>query len=186
MSKLLPNRISEQMTDAQLKQFRDGIEMAFAAIPKRPIMSKEEFDKIPKKAEFRIKEANLRIKVVRKYPKYLPAALTLQDVENDNALHGQVNKLSTETLQPFVDAVAFILGLSGGEELNAYNRYTDNVKKAKDDGDQEAIAPFDELDAVDKQLGLGAYKNAPLSPEEKALKAEQAKAMKAIKAAKKK
>ena len=186
MSKLLPNRISEQMTDAQLKQFRDGIEMAFAAIPKRPIMSKEEFDKIPKKAEFRIKEANLRIKVVRKYPKYLPAALTLQDVENDNILHEQVNKLYNETLQPFIDEVSFILGLSGGEELNAYSRYTDNAKKAKDDGDLAAIAPLDELDAIDKQLGIGAYKNAPLTSEEKALKAEQEKAMKVLKTAKKK
>ena len=186
MAKLLPNRISEQMTEAQIAQFKQGIDMARTALPKKPIVSKDEFDKIPKKAEFRIKEANLRIKVVRKYPKFIPAALTLQDIENDNTLHDQVNTLYDETLQPFIDDVEFILGLSGGEELNAYSRYIDNVKKAKDDGDKEAIAPFDELDAIDKQLSIGAYKSAPLTPEQKILKAEQEQAMKALKTAKKK
>lgn len=101
-------------------------------------------------------------------------------------MHGQLNTLFKNDLQPLVDNVLFILGLSGGEELNAYGRYIENAKKAKDDNDIEAIAPLNELDAIDKQLGLGSYRTTALSPEEKALKAEQDKAMKAMKAAKKK
>lgn len=186
MAKLLPNRISETLSDAQIKQFKAGIEMALNALPKKPVVSKDEFDKIPKKGDLRIKEADLKIKVVQKYPKFLPTALTVQDIQNDNVLHGQLNALFKNDLQTLVDDVLFILGLSGGEELNAYGRYTENVKKAKDDNDVEAIAPLDELDAIDKQLGLGSYRTTALSPEEKALKAEQEQAMKAMKAAKKK
>jgi hypothetical protein len=160
MAKLLPNRISEIMSEAQIKQFQDGITMAFSALPKKPVLDKEDFNKIPKKAEFRIKEANLRIKVVRKYPKFLPTVLTIQDVENDNTLHGQLDKLYDDSLQPLVDLADFVLGLSGGEELNAYSRYADNMRKAKEDGDENAIEAFNEWDAIDKQLGLGSYKKS--------------------------
>ena len=135
--------------------------MAYNALPKKNFMDKEEWDKIPKKAEFRIKEANLRLKVVRKFPKFLPSVLTLQDVENDNTLHGQVDKLYDEDLQPLIDLADFVLGLSGGEELNAYGRFGENVRKAKDDGDEDAIEAYNEWDAIDKQLGLGSYKKAP-------------------------
>ena len=158
MAKLLPNRISETMTDAQIKQFQDGIKMAFDALPKKPSMSKEEFDKIPKKAAGRIKEANLRIKVVRKYTKFLPTILPLEEVEKDNTLHGQVDKLYDDHLQPLVELADFVLGLSGGEEMNAYSRYADNVKAAAKDGDPDAIEALNELEAIDKQLGIGSYK----------------------------
>ncbi len=169
MAKLLPNRISEIMSEAQIKQYEAGIQMAKDALPKRPIMAKEDFDKIPKKAENRIKEANLRIKVVRKYPKFIPSVLTMQDVENDNTLHDQVNTLYDDSLQSLVDETDFILGLSGGEEMNAYSRYGENMRKAKDDGDEIAVAAFNEWDAIDKQLGIGSYKksasdNAPKTP----------------------
>ena len=53
MAKLLPNRISETMNEVQIKQFMDGIKMAFDALPKKPVMSKEEYDKISKKGTAR-------------------------------------------------------------------------------------------------------------------------------------
>jgi hypothetical protein len=161
MAKLLPNRISETMTDAQIQQFKAGIKMAFDALPKKPVLSKDDFDKIPKKAELRIKEANLRIKVVRKFPKFLPSVLTVQDVDNDNTLHAQVNTLYDDALQPLVDLADFILGLSGGEEMNAYSRYGDTMRKAKDDGDDDAIEAFNAWDAIDKEMGIGSYKKSP-------------------------
>lgn len=161
MAKLLPNRISEIMSEVQIKQFQDGVLLAFNALPKKPVMSKEDFDKIPKKAIFRIREANLRIKIVRKYPKFLPSVLTIQDIENDNTLHGQLDKLYDDNLQPLVDLADFVLGLSGGEEMNAYSRFSENIKKAKDEGDSDAIEAFNEWDAIDKELGLGVYKKSP-------------------------
>ena len=170
MTKLLPNRISEVMTEAQQKQFIDGITMAINALPKKTIIAQDEFSKIPKKAELRIKEANLRIKVVRKFPKFLPSVLTMQDVENDNTLHGQIDTLYDDYLQPFIDHADFILGLSGGEEMNAYSRFAENMKKAKDDSDEDAIAAFNEWDAIDKQLGLGSYKKQPTQSADKKTK----------------
>ncbi len=167
MAKLLPNRISETMSDAQLKQFREGIRLAAEALPKKPVMSKEDFDKIPKKAENRSKEANLRIKIVRKYPRFLPAVLTIQDVENDNALYEQLRKLRDDALVPLMEVADFMLGLSGGEELNAYGRFADNMRKAKDQGDPEAIEAFNDWDAVDRQLNIGSYKKAPAEPNTK-------------------
>ena len=132
--------------------------MAFDALPKKPAMSKDEFDKIPKKAENRSKEASLKIKVARKYPKFLPSVLSIQEVEKDNTLHTQVNTLYDDHLQPLVDLADFVLGLSGGEEMNAYSRFTDNVRSAAKDGDEDAIEALNELDAIDKQLNLGAYR----------------------------
>lgn len=158
MAKLLPNRISETMTDAQIKQFKDGIKMAYDALPKKPVMSKDEFDKIPKKAEVRIKEANLKIKVVRKYGKFLPTVLPIDEVEKDSILHAQIDKLYDDDLQPLVDLADFILGLSGGEEINAYSRFTENVRSAAKDSDPDAIEALNELDAIDKELSIGAYK----------------------------
>lgn len=161
MAKLLPNRISETMSAAQIKQFEDGIKMAFDALPKKPAMSKEEFGKIPKKAENRTKEANLKIKVVRKYPKFLPTVLSLEEVEKDNTLHGQVNTLYDDHLQPLVDLADFVLGLSGGEEMNAYSRFFDNVRQGVKDGDLDAVEALNELEAIDKLLGIGSFKKAP-------------------------
>ncbi len=161
MAKLLPNRLSETMSLDQQKQFREALKTAIKTLPERPVLSKEEFDKIPKKGEVRIKEAELRIKVVRKFPKFLPAALNVQEVENDNLLFDQLNQLYTDELMPLVEAVQLLLGLSGGEEMNAYSRFYDNVKKAKDDGDKEGILAFDELDTIDKQLGIGSYRKSP-------------------------
>ncbi len=161
MAKLLPNRISEIMTDAQLAQFKAGIKMALDALPKKPVIPKDEFDKIPKKAEMRIKEAALKIKVVRKFPKFIPSAISLQDIENDNILHGQLDTLYDDDLQPLVDLADLLLGLSGGEEMNAYSRYIENVRKAKDDGDIDAVDAFNDLEAIDKQLSIGAYKKQP-------------------------
>ena len=158
MAKLLPNRISETMTDVQVKQFEDGVKMALAALPKKPQMAKEEFDKIPKKGENRTKEANLKIKVMRRYAKYLPTVLPFEEVEKDNILHGQVNTLYDDHLQPLIDLTDFILGLSGGEELNASARFTENIKSAIKDGDLDATEAMNELEAIDKQLSIGAYK----------------------------
>ena len=38
------------MNEVQHQQFMDGIKMALDALPKKPVMSKEEYDKIAKKA----------------------------------------------------------------------------------------------------------------------------------------
>lgn len=164
MAKLLPNRISETMTEAQIKQFQDGIKMAFDALPKKPVLSKDEFDKIPKKGEMRVKEANLKIKVVRKYAKFLPSVLSVEEVEKDNTLHRQVDELYDNHLQPLVELADFVLGLSGGEEINAYSRFTDNVRSAAKDGDTNAIEALNELEAIDKQLGIGFFKKTPVDP----------------------
>jgi hypothetical protein len=60
-----------------------------------------------------------------------------------------------------VDLADLVLGLAGGEEMNAYSRFAENIRKAKQDGDENAILACDEWDAIDKQLGQGSYKKAP-------------------------
>ena len=150
MAKLLPNRISEVMSEAQIKQFIEGIKTAKAALPKKIPLSNEEYDKIPKKGTAREKEADAMIKIVRAFPKFLPSVLSIEDVEKDNMLYDQVNALYDDHLQPLVDLADFIMGLSGGEEMNAYGRYIDNVRSAAKDGDLEAIEAANHLNDIER------------------------------------
>ena len=169
MAKLLPNRISETMNEVQHKQFMDGIKMAFDALPKKPVMSKEEYDKIPKKGTAREKEADLKIKVVRRYPQFLPTLLPLIEVEKDNTLYDQINELYDNHLQPLVDLSDFLLGVSGGEEMNAYSRFADIVRSAAKDSDPAAIEALNELEAIDKQLTPSSPKKVVVDATSKAL-----------------
>ena len=161
MSKLLPNRISEVLSEAQIKQFTDGIEMAKSALPKKIPLSNEEYDKIPKKGTAREKEADAMIKIVRKFPKFLPSVLSVEDVEKDNKLYDQVNALYDDHLQPLIDLADFIMGLSGGEEMNAYSRYLENVRAAAHDGDLEGIEALNELEGVERNRGGNSSKKTP-------------------------
>ena len=148
MAKLLPNRIDETLTDEQIKQFTAGIQMAIAALPKKRQISSDDYDKIPKKADARIKEADELIKVVRKFSKFLPGVLTAQNVENDNTLYDQLYTLRKNELSVLVALVDQLIGLSGGEEMNAYGRFIENVKIGVNDGDPDAIEAQNELDAI--------------------------------------
>lgn len=151
MAKLLPNRISEVMTEAQQTQFIAGIKMALEALPKKPILPQDDYDKIPKKGDAREKEANQLVKIVVKYPKFLPSTLTVTDVLSDNTLYDQLNTLVDDHLQALVDVVDFLMGLSGGEEMNAYSRFIENVKAGVNDGNEEAIAAWNEISAIDRK-----------------------------------
>jgi hypothetical protein len=139
MVKLLANRISEAMTEAQKTQFLQGIQMAMDALPKKPILSNDEFSRIPKKGEARRKEANLMLHIIRRFPQFLPSALNLQDVEKDNELYEQLRELSLVQVRKLVDLIEFLQGLAGGEEMNAYSRYVDNVRSAAQEGNLDAI-----------------------------------------------
>jgi hypothetical protein len=139
MAKLLANRLSETMTAAQTTQFLKGIQMAMDALPKKPIISNDEFSKIPKKGEARRKEANLMLHIIRRFPQFLPLALTLKEVENDNALYEQLRELSLVQVRKLVDLIEFLLGLAGGEEMNAYSRYVENVRSAAQEGNLDAV-----------------------------------------------
>jgi hypothetical protein len=153
MIKLLPNRISEVMSDAQLAEFERGIRIALNALPKKPVISNEDYAKIPKKGKIRAKEADLLIRVVRKYPKFLPPSLKVADVEKDNQLSNQLLELKSQSLQELLDSMDFLGGVSGGEELNAYSRFTINVRTAAQDGDSEAIQALNEIQNVERSIG---------------------------------
>ena len=158
MARLLPNRISEVMTEAQQKQFIAGIKMALEALPKKPILPQDDYDKIPKKGDAREKEADQLVKIVVKYPKFLPNTLSVNDVLNDNTLYDQLNTLMDDHIKALVDVVDFLMGLSGGEELNAYSRFIENVKAGVNDGDEEAVAALNEISAIDRNSGGGPNK----------------------------
>jgi hypothetical protein len=155
MAQLLPNRLSEVMSDAQITQFHKGIQMALDALPKKPILSNDDYAKIPKKGKTRAKEADLLIRVVRKYQRFLPATLKMEEVEKDNRLYGQLSELSNHTVQDLFDHLEFLMGLSGGEELNAYSRFISNVRTAAQEADSEAIAALNEIEQIERLTGGG-------------------------------
>jgi hypothetical protein len=149
MAKLLANRLSETMTAAQIAQFQRGIQMAMDALPKKPVISNEEYAKIPKKGDARRKWADQMLELVRQFPKYLPTALQCSDVEKDNILNGQIHSLNQLHLRKVVDLVEILEGLSGGEELNAYSRFIENVRTAAKDGQPDAIEAQNQLDDIE-------------------------------------
>lgn len=155
MAKLLPNRISEVMTEAQIQQFIAGVKMALEALPKKPVLSSEEFARLPKKGEAREKEAAQMIRIVRRFPKFLPSSLPLLEVEKDSTLYEQLNTLDDEHLSQLVELMAFLMGLSGAEEMNVYLRFEENVKVAANDGDPDAIEALNMINAVDRNRGGG-------------------------------
>jgi hypothetical protein len=166
MIKLLPNRLSEVMSDAQLADFERGIKIALDALPKKPVLSNEDYAKIPKKGKIRAKEADLLIRVVRKYPNFLPPTLKVEDVEKDNRLYNQLLGLMSQSLQELQDSMAFLSGLAGGEELNAYSRFISNVRTAAQDGDLQAIQALNEIQHVERSVGgseVRSKKNPPTS-----------------------
>jgi hypothetical protein len=140
MAKLIANLINETMTAAQIAQFQTGIQMAVNALPKRPIISNEIYDKIPKKGETRRKWAEQLLQIARLFPDFLPTTLKIEDVERDNILNGQLNQLHQFHLRQLVELLEFLLGLSGGEELNALSRFIENARTAANDGQPNGIA----------------------------------------------
>jgi uncharacterized protein YcbK (DUF882 family) len=164
MAKLLVNRLSETMTAAQTTQFFKGIQMAMDALPKKPILSNDEFSKIPKKGEARRKEANLMLHIIRRFPQFLPSALTVKDVENDNALYEQLRELSTFQVRKLVELIEVLSGLAGGEEMNAYSRYIENVRSAAKDGNPDAIEALNLIEDVERNKGGGNNRKKPTTP----------------------
>lgn len=150
MAKLLPNRLSETLTDKQIEQFRTAIQTAIEALPKKPVISNDDFAKIPKKGETRVKEADQMIRVVRNYPQFLPVTLNLEEVEKDNTLYDQIRDLKLSYLKVLEEHIDVLLGISGGEEMNAYGRFTENVKTGAKDNNAAAISALNEIDKVEK------------------------------------
>jgi hypothetical protein len=68
MAKLIANLVNETMTAAQIAQFQRGIQMAMDALPKKPILSNEDYAKIPKKGAARRQWANQMLEVAKAFP----------------------------------------------------------------------------------------------------------------------
>ena len=164
MVNLLPIRLSVIMSAEQLAQFIAGAKMMREALPLKPAMSKKEYDKLPKKGPVRDLETPQILKVVRRYPKFLPPSVTLQDVENDAILYDQLSLLDKEHLKEIVELVEMLIGLSGSEELNAYSRFELNVKVAAADQDPDAIEAQNMLDAIDRNRPGSSGKAKPTPP----------------------
>lgn len=165
MADLLANRINETMSDAQITQAQTGISAIVAALPVKPIMPDDEYNRIAKKAEIREKEADQMLPIVLKYPKFAPSTLTVEAPQKDNTLYNQLKAFKRDYLTPLVNLVDFLMGISGGEEINFYSRFTENVKIGVKDKDPDAIAAQNEIDAIERHKGGGsAAKRAPKPP----------------------
>ncbi len=164
MATLIANRLNETMTAAQIAQFQKGIQMALDALPKRPIVSNEDYDKIPKKGETRRKWAEQILQIARLFPEYVPSALKVEDVERDNTLNTQLHQLNQFHLRRLVESTEFLLGLSGGEELNALSRFIENVRTGAKDGESNAIAALNMIDDVEgNSIGRSKSKKAKIA-----------------------
>jgi hypothetical protein len=163
MATLIVNRINETMSAAQIAQFQRGIQMAFEALPKKPILSNEDYVKIPKKGPARRKWANQIVQLMPLFPEYVPSALKLSDVQNDNTLNNQLFELNEEHLGKVVDTMEILLGVSGGEELNAVNRFVDNVRTGAKDGQPNGIEALNRIDNIER-VKTGPTKKKVVKP----------------------
>jgi hypothetical protein len=149
MAKLIANLINETMTPAQIAQFQKGIQMAMDALPQKPILSNEDYAKIPKKGPARRKWTDQILQLMPLFPEYLPSGLKLSDIQNDNTLNNQLFGLSGQHLRPMVDLMELLLGVSGGEELNAVNRFVENVRTGANDGQPKGIDALNRIEKLD-------------------------------------
>jgi hypothetical protein len=147
-----------------MTQFQRGIQMAMDALPKRPAISNEDYAKIPKKGDARRKWADQMLELVRQFPKYLPTTLQTSDVEKDNLLNAQMYSLNQSHVRKLVDAVELLDGLSGGEEINAYSRFIENVRTAAKDGQADAIEAQNQLDDIERMKTGPAKKKSSKQP----------------------
>jgi hypothetical protein len=155
MAKLIANLINETMSPAQIAQFQKGMQMAIDALPKKPILSNEDYAKISKKGAARRKWTDQMVQLMPLFPEYVPRALQLSDVQNDNTLNNQLFGLEEQHLRPVVDLMVILLGISGGEELNAVNRFVENVRMGAKDGQPNGI---EALNRIEKLQGPMPYK----------------------------
>ncbi len=156
MADLLANRINETMSDAQITQAQTAIQSIIAALPVKPIMPDDEYKRIAKKGDAREKEADSMLPIVLKYPKFAPSSMTTEAPKMDNALYNQLKVFKRDHLTPLVELVDYLMGISGGEELNFYSRFIENVKVGVKDKDLDAIAAQNEIDAVNRSKGGGS------------------------------
>jgi hypothetical protein len=153
MAQLIANLINETMTAAQIAQFQRGIQMALDALPKKPILSNEDYAKIPKKGEARRKWADQMLEVAKAFPEFVPNALKLADVQNDNTLNNQLFGLKEQYLDKLVDVTTLLLGVSGGEELNGWSRFVDNVRTGAKDKEPNAIEALNRIENIENTSG---------------------------------
>jgi hypothetical protein len=163
MAKLIANLINETMTPAQIAQFQKGIQMAMDALPQKPILSNENYAKIPKKGPARRKWTDQILQLMPLFPEYVPSGLKLSDVQNDNILNNQLFGLNEQHLRPMVDLMELLMGVSGGEELNAVNRFIANVRTGANDGQPKGIDALNRIEkleerAVSKSKGSSSKK----------------------------
>ncbi len=151
MAKLIANLINETMTPAQIAQFQRGMQIAMDALPKKPTLSNEDYAKIPKKGAARRKWTDQIVQLMPLFPEYVPSALQLSHVQNDNTLNNQLFGLEENHLRPVVDLMVILLGISGGEELNAVNRFVENVRTGAKDGQPNGI---EALNRIEKLQGV--------------------------------
>ena len=155
MADLLANRINETMSDAQITQAQAAIQSIMAALPAKPIMPDDEYKRIAKKGSARETEADAMLPIVMKYPKFAPSTMTVEAPKMDNALYNQLKIFKRDHLTPLVNLVDYLMGITGGEELNFYSRFVENVKVGVKDKDSDAIAAQNEIDVVNRNKGGG-------------------------------
>lgn len=158
MADLLANRINETMSDAQITQAQTAIQSIIAALPVKPIMPDDEYKRIAKKGDAREKEADDMLPIVLKYPKFAPSSMTVEDPKTDNTLYNQLKLFKRDYLTPLVNLVDYLMGMSGGEEINFYSRFIENVKGGVKDKDRDAIAAQNEIDAIDRTKSISTTK----------------------------
>jgi hypothetical protein len=150
MALLIANLVNETMTPAQIAQFQKGIQMAFDALPKKPILSNADYAQMPKIGPARRKWANQIVPLMPLFPEYVPSALKVADVQNDNTLNNQLSNLHEQHLSKVVDLMTLLRGISGGEEWNAVNRFVDNVRTGVKNGEPNAIDALNQIENVDE------------------------------------
>jgi hypothetical protein len=150
MVRLLPNRISVTLSESQKKQFIAGLKMCIDALPSKPAISDADYDKLYKKGAAREKEAGQMIHIVRRFPKFLPAILSLSEIEKDADFYQQLKELSEAHLELLLRLVAVLMGVCGAEEMNAYSIFEENVKIAAAQNDPEAIEALNQINDIDR------------------------------------
>jgi predicted NAD/FAD-dependent oxidoreductase len=124
------------LTDAEYKEVMLAAAVFRSKLPVRPALSEEELQKVRRKGAKRSANANGYYKVVKDYPQFLPAYLSMEKLDEIRAINTQMYEIRTK-LERELDTTYTVQALTGSVELDAYAIFIKKARQAASEGDND-------------------------------------------------
>ncbi len=105
-------------------------------LPVRPAINDEEIQKLRKKGAKRSGDAIEYYDIVKNFPQFLPAYLSIEKLDEIRTLNTQMYDIRSKILEQELDTVYTVQALTGTVELDAYSMFFKKAKQAELEGDE--------------------------------------------------